>query len=85
MYNNAQLILTCNMHFIRSPGAIIVVVRIPEKPPAAANCRAFRSFEPVPEMSLTSCLPQSKPKKLKAKMGAVPTKGAPIPGIRNQI
>ena len=65
------------MHLIRSPGAIIAVVKIPENPPANPNWKAFNSELPVaPRIKV---LPKSLPKKLRAKIGATPTNGAPMP------
>lgn len=68
--------LTWRMHLIRSPGAMITVVIMPEKPPAADNWATLNSWL---GWDLSRFLPKSLPKKLKAKMGATPTRGAAIP------
>ena len=64
---------------MRSPGAMITVVINPERNPAAASWAGPRAssgddcwiFFPIPN-----------PMKLRANMGATPTKGAPMPEIK---
>lgn len=68
--------LTWRMHLMRSPGAIIIVVKMPENPPAADNWATLKSWL---GWDFNRFLPKSLPKKLRANMGATPTKGAAIP------
>lgn len=69
---------------MRSPGTIIIAVKIPEKAPAQNNCGGdkFSLLLPVEE---NSCLPSPNPKKLIAKIGATPVIGAAIPTKISQI
>ena len=59
----------------------MVVVKTPENPPAAANPATPRGSFLSVFNALKIFLPISNPAKLRAKMGAVPIKGAPIPEI----
>ena len=61
---------------MRSPGAMITVVINPERNPAAANC-AGRNASSGEDCCIFFPIPN--PMKLRAKMGATPTKGAPMP------
>ena len=63
----------------------MVVVKTPENPPAAANPATPRGSFLSVFNALKIFLPISNPAKLRAKMGAVPIKGAPIPEIMTRL
>ena len=74
--------LTWRRHLMRSPGAMMTVVINPERNPADASWVGFSAssgedcwiFFPIPN-----------PMKLMAKMGATPTRGAPMPEKKPNI
>lgn len=61
---------------IRSPGAMMIVVNIPEKAPAA---KSWVNESLSVGFFCCKCLPRPKPKKLNANIGAIPVSGAPMP------
>lgn len=75
---------TCKIHLMRSPGTIIIAVKIPENDPAQ-NSRGAVKFSFLSSVEENSFLPSPNPKKLIAKIGATPVIGAAIPKKMSKI
>lgn len=78
LYFWLPLSCTCKIHLIRSPGTIIIAVKIPEKEPAQNNRNVDKLLLESPEAENTF-FPTPNPKKLIANIGATPVIGAAIP------